>query len=390
MRPLTILVAHNFYLRPGGEDVVFRNEIELLRSHGHRVVEYIDDNHRIAQGNALSIALQTIWSWETYSKILRLLKKVRPDVVHFHNTFPLISPSAYYACKKLGIPVIQTLHNYRLLCPAAILYRGEYICEKCKKNPLFLPAIRYRCFQNSSIKTVVLSLSLIVHHLLRTWQNQVSLYIALTEFSKNKFTEIGLTDGRIVVKPNFIKTNNRPVVITKEKFAVYVGRITPEKGIPTLLKAWDKLNIPLRIFGDGPLKALFETTGKNVSYMGQVGRDEINKSMQLASFMVFPSEWFEGFPMTIVEAFSFGLPVISSNIGSQAEIVTDGFSGLHFRSGDPEDLVSKVNWLWNHPDEATRMGKNARIEYEKKYAPEWNYQQLIDIYQKAIAGKAEQ
>jgi glycosyltransferase involved in cell wall biosynthesis len=381
---MRVLAVHNYYLQSGGEDVVFKAECELLRGNGHSVVEYTDSNTRIASALPVSIALQTVWSWESYAKISQLIKGENPDVVHFHNTFPLISPSAYFACERFKVPVVQTLHNYRLFCPAATLYREGGICEQCLGRHFSSPAIRYKCFHNSTVQTGVVSTSIFFHKILRTFQSKVKAYIALTSFAERKFIEAGLPAEKIFVKPNFVADTSELKDEVREDFAMFVGRFVPEKGLATLISAWNGLEIPIYIFGSGEIPVVREV--KNIKLMGFANRETILSYMRRARMLIFPSEWYEGFPVTLAEAFLSSLPVVTSNIGSQAEIVKDGYSGVHFQAGDPVDLRSKVLYLLRHPDMLRQMSNNARKEYEEKYTPARNYQMLMDIYQQAIAG----
>ena len=381
---MRLLIVHNFYLQPGGEDIVFQEESELLRKNGHHILQYTEDNKRINQSGQISVALQSIWSWETYSKLKKVILDDHPDIVHFHNTFPLISPSAYYACKDLKIPVVQTLHNFRPFCPVAILYRDGAVCEECLNKDFPWPGIRHKCYHDSALQTGVLSVSILTHNLLKTWHKQVDAFIALTQFSRDKFLQAGFPEEKIFIKPNFAWDNKLEEAqrVEKEDFFIYVGRLTQEKGIATLFSAWDTGKIPIFIFGSGELPGMDEN--ENFRRMNFVDRKTILSYMQRAKALIFPSEWYEGFPIVIVEALANSLPVITSDIGSQAEIIRDGYSGLHFRSGDTNDLMAKVEWLLEHPNEQLRMGQNARLEYEKKYTPSRNYEILMEIYQRVL------
>jgi glycosyltransferase involved in cell wall biosynthesis len=383
---MRVLVAHNSYTQVGGEDEVFRNETFLLRQAGFEVYEYLEDNERIAEMGLASVGLNTIWSESSRLRLRRSLQGFRPDIVHFHNTFPLISPSAYAACADEGVPVVQTLHNYRLLCPAATLFRDGKVCQDCLLQTIKWPAVMHRCYRGSYLGTSTVVTMLAVHSWLKTWQKQVARFIALTEFSRLKFIEGGLPGPKISVKPNFV-TPDPGVAMSRGKFALYVGRLVPEKGLQLLLDAWENLSesIPLRIIGDGPLRARLATDIRarglgNVDLVGRLPKNEVIAAMQQARFLVFPSGWFEGFPMTLVEAFACGLAVIASRLGSVAEIVKDGVTGLQFAPGGAAELAEKVTWAWSHPDEVDRMGTAGRLEYQEKYTPQRNLEMLLDIY----------
>jgi glycosyltransferase involved in cell wall biosynthesis len=390
-----VLVAHNYYQQPGGEDVVFSAETELLEQHGHTVYKYTEHSNRISGLTKFDVALKSLWSLQTSRTFEEIVEEFRPDVAHFHNTFPLISPSAYYACARQNIPVVQTLHNYRLLCPAATFFRDQMVCEDClKKTPPF-PGIVHGCYRQSRVQTAVVATMLTVHRWKRTWSEKVDVYIALTDFARNKFIQGGLPAEKIVVKPNFVSLNTTHTK-SDRNYALFVGRLSPEKGITTLIRTWQRLNyIPLKIAGSGVLLNELKSylTHENLNYidfLGHCTREQIVALMRNALFLILPSEWYENFPVTIAEAFACGLPVITSKLGSMQEIVEDGKTGLHFEPGNITDLASKVAWAWNHRTEMETMGENARKEYEAKYTPQRNYGMLMEIYNKAIGMSKKQ
>ena len=386
---MRVLTVHNRYQLAGGEDVVFATETTVLLRYGNVVTQYIDDNRRISKMNPMMVPVRAIWSRETGARLACVLSDPKPHVAHFHNTFPLISPSAYYACKRAGVPVVQTLHNFRLLCPGATLYRKSSICEDCVGRGVPWPGMVRGCWRGSRAQTAVVAAMLTFHRWLGTWHEKVDIYVALTEFARGKLVEGGLPSDKIVVKPNFIYPDPGPRE-RKGEYVLFVGRLSPEKGIRTLLKAWRRLGgIPLKIVGDGPLMEEIRThlgpgLGRGVEALGRQNREQVLELMKGARFLVFPSEWYEGFPMTIVEAFACGVPVITSRLGAMAEIVEDGRTGLHFTAGDPEHLAAKVEWAWTHPKQMAEMGREARREYEAKYTAERNYQMLMEIYRLAI------
>jgi glycosyltransferase involved in cell wall biosynthesis len=385
---MKILLIHNRYQQPGGEDTVFQAEKALLKRYDHEVVTYVEDNARLEGVNPLKVAVNAIWSREAQRNIRKLIEQTRPDVVHFHNTFLRISPAAYYVVKDLGLPVVQTLHNYRLICPGALLMRDGKVCEDCLRKIVPWPGVVHGCWRNSRSGTTVVAAMLTFHNILRTWENQVDVYIALTEFARKKFVQGGLPAEKIVVKPNFVHPDPGDGE-HKGNFALFVGRLSAEKGIRTMLSALRVLkSVPLKVVGDGPLmaevKAQIERERLGIEVLGRRPREEVFSLMRQASFLVFPSEWYEGFPMTIAEAFACGLPVLASRLGAMAELVEDGRTGLLFEPGNPDDLAEKVEWAWTHPEEMKRMGKEARKEFEEKYTDEKNYKMLMEIYQLAI------
>ena len=314
------------------------------------------------------------------------IARFRPDVVHVHNFFPLFSPAVYYACRTAGVPVVQTLHNYRLLCANSLLFRDGHVCEECVGRSFAWPAIAHACYRGSRAGTASIAIMQASHRIARTWQERVDLYIALTEFSRAKLVEGGLPAEKIVVKPNFasrdIATGNG-----RGGYALFVGRLSPEKGLDVLLEAWKRMrmSIPLRIVGDGPLAGrVREAAGESVSYLGPREKSEVLGLMQSASLLILPSMWYEGFPMVIVEAFQVGLPVVASDLGSLSSLVTPGRTGLLFRPGDPSALAERVEWAFAHPEELSRMRRQARAEHEANYTPERNYELLMQIYDRVI------
>jgi glycosyltransferase involved in cell wall biosynthesis len=390
---MKILLVHNSYQQAGGEDAVVAAEAGLLAERGHRVIAYRRSNEELNRDGLIGQAvagLRTTWSSRSYREITQLLKKERPDVAHFHNTFPLVSPAAYYSCKKLGVPVVQTLHNYRLLCPGANFLRDGRVCEACLRQPVAWPGIAHGCYRGSRTATAAVAAMQITHHAMGTWQTKVTVYIALSEFARRKFIEGGLPGNRIAVKPNFVAEDFKSRA-SPGQYSVFVGRLSEEKGVQVLLSAWRMLRtaIPLRIVGDGPLmekmsREIRESLLPCVELTGRRTREEVRLLMSEAKFLISPSICYENFPLAVAESFASAVPVIASRLGSMAEIVQDGVTGLHFQAGNPADLAAKVDWAWNHPEEVARMGRAARVEYEAKYTPSKNYEILIGIYQRAI------
>ena len=392
MQKPRVLLIHNYYQLPGGEDAVFSAEKELLSGRGHEVMELTDTNLRLNQMSNLRAAKNAVWSNETASKIERLIEKNHPDIAHVHNTWMMISPSVYYSFKKANIPVVQTLHNYRLLCPNALLFRDNKVCEDCMRFPIPIPGIFHKCYRGSITQSAIIAAMLTYHRVIHTWKNQIDCYIALSEFARKKFIQGGLQSDKLVVKPNLIDDWSRDHDYDRNH-AFYAGRISIEKGVRILVDTWKShvpSNILLRIAGEGPDRELVNqlvSQKENVEYLGYLDQESLRKSIQHAKFVIIPSVCYENFPMTILEAFVSSTPVIASRMGALGELVRDGETGLLFNPGDPVDLAAKVGWLWNHPEESARMGRNARKEYENKYTPERNYQMLIGIYEKAMAGR---
>jgi glycosyltransferase involved in cell wall biosynthesis len=390
---MKIAVIHNSYQQAGGEEVAFVQERELLQRAGHQIVSYCRSNDEVRQCSGLKrfgLLKQIVWAADTRRDVASLLRAEKPQVVHIHNSFVMISPSVYAACQDAGVPVVQTLHNYRLLCPAAAFFRGDKVCEECAEHSLWR-SVRYGCYRDSRTETGAVALMLAVHRGLRTWTRMVHCYVALTEFARQKFVQGGLPPEKVVVKPNFVPRDPGKNE-GKREYALFVGRLSGEKGLKTLLRAWESLRhrLPLVLVGDGPLGAeISAEVGRrslsNIVLRGRLTRDQSLAAMKGARFLILPSECYENFPLTIAEAFASGVPVICSRLGAMQEIVDDGRTGLHFSPGHAGDLAAKVEWAWAHPDRMTAMGREARAEYESRYTPERNYQRLMAIYERAVA-----
>jgi len=392
--PLKFLVAHNQYRQSGGEDAVFRNEVQLLRQAGHEVREYVETNHRIDERNQLRLGLQTVWNHSSRKKMRTVLLEFKPDVVHFHNILPLISPAAYSACAGLGIPVVQTLHNYRLLCPGSLLYRDGRSCEDCLTKQIKWPGVLHSCYRDSKMATAAIATMLAVHQTLGTWNQSVDRFVALSEFSRDKFVEGGLPAEKVMVKPNFVSPDPGPRSGGGE-CALFVGRLSLEKGLKLLIEAWKRVSqrIPLRIVGDGPLRGLLERDKEslplsNVSLDGGLEKSAVLAAMKRARFMVFPSTCYENFPLVIAEAYACGVPVIASRHGAMAEIVRHGVTGLLFEPGSADDFAAKIEWAWSNEGDINQMGRAARTEFETKYTAQTNYQMLMHIYEQASAARS--
>jgi glycosyltransferase involved in cell wall biosynthesis len=376
----TVLTVHNFYRQPGGEDHAFTGDAALLEAKGHSVVRYEERNTRIESG--LTAGLSAIWNHSAYRRLRSLAQARKPDVAHFHNTFPLISPAGLYAIHNQGVPVVQELHNFRLLCPAATLNRNGTVCEECIEKATFFPALRHRCYRKSLGATAVVAASLTIHRAAQTWRQAVDIFIAPSAFVRQKFSESGLPEDRIVSKPNLILPDPGQGQ-GGGGYALFAGRLSEEKGIDTLARAWEQLpQIPLRVAGDGPLRGISWPLG--VSWVGMKTPDEVSLLMKSAEVLIVSSTCYETGPRMVLEAFACGLPVIGSNLGSIAERIEHRRTGLLFRPGDAQDLAQQVRWAFEHPEEMAAMRVAARREYEEKYSAERNYKLLIAIYEMAI------
>ncbi len=382
---MRIAILHTLYRERGGEDAVVEAEVGLLRRRGHAVEAVVFRNHELEALPAWEQVVRALWNRQAVQRVHEMVRRERPAVVHVHNTFPAASPAVIRAASREGAAVVATLHNYRLACVNALLFREGRVCEDCIGR---LPwrGVLYGCWRGRPESAVVAAM-LGLHRALGTWE-EVDIFIALTDFARERLVAAGLPADRIRVKPNFVHPDPGPGEGIG-RFAVFVGRLSPEKGVGTLLRAWSRLagHVPLRIVGDGPLRGEVEQAASRMpalEFLGPKAPVDVYALMGQAAFLLFPSECYENFPLVLAEAFAKGLPVVCSGIGSHGSLVEHGRTGLHFRPGDPEDLVEKVNWMVAHPKRVLEMRREARREYEEKYTAEGNYEMLMRIYEEAI------
>jgi glycosyltransferase involved in cell wall biosynthesis len=382
---MRVLVIHNRYLQAGGEDTVVCDEWELLRGRGIEVQKYERDNVDIANLSRLRVAADTIWSRRSCREVGAVLDQFSPDIVHCHNTFPLVSPSVYWAAADRGIPVVQSLHNFRLACPQAFLLRNGKPCEDCLGTLPWRGVVR-RCYHGSAAQSAVLVAMIGAHRTIGTYRHSVTRYIALNEFCKSKFVESGLPAERIVVKPNFVDLPPVPADAPRIG-ALFVGRLSREKGLHAMAGAFAALrpgNATLHVIGDGPDAGVLSAI-HGVHMYGQLSSAQTYDAMARAAYLLVPSIWYENFPRVLVEAFACGLPVITSRLGAMAELVEDGFTGLLAEPGDAVSLAERISWANAHPSSMREMGQAARRRYEQKYTGEANFARLTAIYREAIA-----
>ena len=383
---MRILLAHCRYRLRGGEDAVFDTEATQLERAGHEVVRLEFDNDDVdtsTRSARIAAGINTLWSRRAHARMRSTLAQFRPAVAHFHNTFPRMSPAVYYACGEADVPVVQTLHNFRLLCANGIFLRDGKLCEACGGGRFF-ESVRYACYRRSRLASGAVALMQYVHHGLGSYATKVDRYIALTEFARRKFAAAGLPVTRLTVKPNSLDSDPGCGTACGD-FALFVGRLSPEKGVSTLIEAWRHLpGVPLRIAGEGPEQAALASAaaqcGTQVQWLGAVSRGEVLRLMGEARVLIMPSQCYEGFPMTVVEAYSRGLPVLASNIGSLGEIVLEGQTGRLFRAADPIDLARVVAEVWAAPASLENMRIAARQCFIERYGPEQNVRALMNIY----------
>lgn len=351
------------------------------------MLRYTAHNDQVAKMSRSALAQATVWNQAVYRELRALIRKEHPQVAHFHNTLPLISPAAYYAARAEGVPVVQTLHNYRLLCPNALFFRKGGVCEDCLGKTFPWPGVVHACYRESRPASGTVAAMLSAHRTLGTWRGAVDLYVALTEFARRKFVEGGLPSEKIVVKPNFVHPDPG-IGRARGDYVLFVGRLSEEKGLDTLLAAQEQLGkqVQFKLLGDGPLAPRVAEAARrqNLEWLGRLPKDRVVDIMKDAQALIFPSVWYEGFPMVIAEAYAVGLPVIASDLGSMSSLIEHGRTGLRFRPGDPEDLTGQVKWAMTHPAELGRMRQAARAKFESEYTAERNYQLLRETYERII------
>ena len=381
---MRVLIVHNKYLQYGGEDAVVAAESNLLLERGIEVERYERDNLDVANLTSLRLAVDTVWSRRSLREVGALLDRLRIDVVHCHNTFPLVSPSVYRAAADRGIPVVQSLHNFRLFCPQAFLLRNDKPCEDCI-GTLPWRGVAHRCYRGSAAQSAVLVAMVGVNRAIGSYRKPVTRYIALNEFCRKKFVQAGLPAERIVVKPNFV--DPPPVSLDMpRRGALFVGRLSREKGVCAIAGAWRLLRsagVSLDVIGDGPDAEVLSGI-EGVRLRGPASSAQVYDAMARAAYLLMPSIWYENFPRVLVEAFACGLPVITSRLGAMAELVEDGLTGLLVEPGDAADLADKIAWANAHPAEMREMGQAARRRYEHSYTGDVNFSRLTAIYREAI------
>lgn len=396
---MKILLIHNFYgsSAPSGENTVYEAERDLLRRHGHEVVEFTRHSDEIRGQGAWGVlkgALATPWNPFSAARLRRVLAQERPDVLHVHNSFPLLSPSIFHAARSFPTATVLTLHNYRTFCTAGIPERNGIPCTECLDHRSVLPGLHYGCYRGSRLATLPMAAMIALHRQLGTWRTCVDSYIALTDFQKTTMAAAGLPLERIQVKPHFYAAPPLPVPWgTREPKAVYIGRLGDYKGVHILIEAWCRWGSaapPLEIIGEGPERERLERMVRagqgntRIHFSGQLPFDEVQGRLARAQLLLLPSLCFEGFPMVIREAFALGVPVAGSRLGSIPCIVDDGINGLLFEPGNPQSLLDVVSQAWQTTGQLEKMGNTARRAFDTLYTEDVNYSRLMEIYQAAI------
>lgn len=381
-------MVHNRYLERGGEDESVDLERRLLERHGHEVELYEEDNRRVAEIGRLRTAARTVWSIEGHREVTRRLGRRPFDLVHVQNSFPLISPSAHHAARSLGVPVVQTLRNYRLWCANGLFFRDGRPCEDCFGRAPW-PGVLHGCYRGSRAGSAVVAAMQSTHRVLGTWRRTVGHFVVLSRFAAGKLTASGIPPERVMIKPNFLEPDPGPSTATREGF-LFVGRLSPEKGVETLLRAWEAPDPPgrLTLVGGGPLEERVRAaaaTDPRISWLGRLPREEVVERMGHARALIFPSEWYETFGRVAIEAYARGTPVVASRIGAVAELVEHERTGLLFTPGVAADLLAQLHRLRSDPELGNRLGRAAREEFERRYTAEVNYRSLLEIYRSVTA-----
>ena len=371
------------------------SETSVLAEKGHEVKTIFFENSRIEGfGSKIKTAFSSIYSFSSARKVTRAIKEFDPNIIHIHNIFFIASPSVLYAARRYKVPVVMSLHNYRLICANALLLRNGKICELCIHNRFPVSGIRYKCYRNSATESGLVTTLTGLHKLIGTWKNNVTAFITLNEFSRSKFLDssLDLLPEKIVAKPNFVSDPGEGHD-QREDFFLFAGRLAKEKGAHILIQAF--ANMPHQkvvIVGDGPERIFLQEESRhcsNISFMGQLDKRQLGEYMKRCKAFICPSIWYEGTPLTVIEAFASGTPVIASRLGVLSESIIDGYNGFHFTAGDAIDLVKKIEIFLKETGNNKMFYKNARQTYLEKYNQEIHYRAILKIYENAIANYNE-
>lgn len=385
---MRILILHNNYRIPGGEESVVRSEIDLLRSKGHVVADLFKDNEEIntySWSEKVKLSVDAAWSQRSFETVRNAAREFRADIVHIHNTHLLWSPSVFAAAREAGAATVMTLHNFRLTCLNAVLFRNGRDCTECLDHGIWR-GVMHRCYENSLIGSAAMARVIHINRQRGTWKDNVDAFIAMTENGRSVFVQAGLPEDRIHLKPNFLQDPLEGRAVAEPgRGALFIGHLVPVKGIQILIEAWRHIDYPLRVLGTGPLdNSLRASAPSNVEFLGRLPLSAILALMAESSFILFPSVCRETFGRVIIEAFAMGRPVVASNHGAMSEIIRHGHTGLLYEPFSVDDLRSKALSLANDPDLAENLGRNARRDYLARYTADTNYTRLMDIYEAAL------
>ena len=385
---MKVLLVHNYYQQRGGEDAAFERDAALLRKRGHEVALHTVRSDSVTTTMArLAVLHRMTFSRPAYDAIRKQIASFRPNIMHVSNFFPVLTPAVHVAARDCGVPTAQCLRNYRLLCPGGLLWRADDGVEpRVRQGPL--RCVLRGCYRGSRVATFAVRRMLAHHRHAGTWSTVVDHFIAPSDFVRNRHVEAGMPPQRISVRTDFAPVPIQSSNVEARTGALFVGRLTREKGLLTLLSAWRSLsNVPLTIVGAGPLEVRARATARtNITFLGTQPQERVARLMRDAEFLIMPSEWYEAEPLVIMEAFAAGLPVIASRLGAMAEMVTHGVDGLHFRPGDGEDLAAQVRWATEHPDEMQRMRGEAQSTHARRFSEDVSYSSLMRIYETLCSG----
>ncbi len=394
---MKILAIHNFHRKgsASGDDQVFKSETALLKNHGNTVIQYTISNDTFDNKGITGKVVSTfgmLWSFKNYRAVQKLIKKEKPDIIHIHTFFPLLSPSVLYAAKRLDVPVVATLHDTRFICPCATSLRKMKLCNKCGDGHYFR-MYKYGCFKNSKMQSLLVAGIFKYHRIRKSFYKQIDKYICLNDNQIELLKGIGFDKTKIVKKYNFVPDTEANVEAVKiegipKKYVVFYGRIGEEKGVRILMQIWEQIkDIPLVVMGSGPLEKEFKLWAEKKDHVYFLGYIEHNKCLSIVKggeFVIFPSIWYEGCSMVEIETESLGNALIATNLGFSAEAIKDGMNGYKVELGDVTGFVKYIRKLWKNPDDCQKLGENARKDYEANYLPEDNYKQLMKIYEDTI------
>ena len=391
---MKILAIHNFHRKgsASGDDQVFKSETALLEEYGNTVIRYTVSNDAFDTAGMLGkviTAFGMLWSFKHYKAVQKLIREEKPDVVHIHTFFPLLSPSILYAAKRCGVPIVATLHDTRFVCPCATSLRGTQLCNACADGHYFRMC-KYGCFKGSRLQSFLVAGIFKIHRIRRTFYNQIDTYICLNENQIQLLTDIGFDKNKIIKKYNFVPDAEANLKSCKvdglpDRYVVFYGRIGEEKGIHILMKIWEQLpDIPLVVMGGGPLEETFKQWAdqkEQVFFLGYTQHDKCLGIVKGGEFVVFPSIWYEGCSMVEIETQSLGKALVATDLGFSVEAIENGVNGYKVPLGNVDKFVETIKALWSQPEQCLELGKNARLDYEAKYLPDDNYRQLMQIYQ---------
>ena len=391
---MKILAIHNFHRKgsASGDDQVFKSETTLLEEHGHEVIRYTVSNDEFDNSGVLGKIAATfgmLWSFKNYKRVKKLVETEKPDIVHIHTFFPLLSPSILYAAKRGGAKVVATLHDTRFICPCATSLRGTELCNQCGDGNYFRMC-KYGCFKGSRLQSFIVACIFLYHRIRKSFYQQIDRYICLNDNQIQLLVNIGFDKKKIVKKYNFVPDADANVDVAlvpelPERYVVFYGRIGEEKGIRILMQIWDRIkDIPLVVMGGGPLEEEFRNWADqmdNVYFLGYTQHDKCLSIVKKAEFVVFPSIWYEGCSMVEIETESLGKGIVATDLGFSQEAIENGVNGYKVPLGSIDGFEKTIRMLWANQELIDTLGKIARRDYEAKYLPEDNYQQIIRIYE---------